>query len=55
VSAGASRGYSPSCRELEFSETPSQDRATLCVRTGAMGPSAPVEYPYEQAPCYTVA
>jgi hypothetical protein len=34
-----------SCRERKFSETPSQDRATLCVRTGAKHLFAPVEYP----------
>ena len=32
-------------REPKFSETPSQDRATLYVRTGAKRPFAPVEYP----------
>jgi hypothetical protein len=37
--------YSPNCRELEFSETGSQDRATLYVRTGAKRPFAPVHYP----------
>jgi hypothetical protein len=31
--------------EEEFSETASQDRATLYVGTGAMRPFAPVEYP----------
>src|SRR4051794_41211220 len=37
--------YSPSCREQVFSETASQDRATLYVETGAMSRFAPVEYP----------
>ena len=31
--------------KLEFSETDSQDRATLCVRTGAMDRFALVQYP----------
>jgi hypothetical protein len=43
------------CREQKFSETDSQDRATLCARTGAMDRFAPVLTPQEQAPCYTLA
>ena len=38
-------GYSPNCRELVFSETASQDRASLCGRTGTIARFAPVEYP----------
>jgi hypothetical protein len=34
-----------SCRYHKFSETDSQDRATLCVRTGAIRPFAPVYHP----------
>jgi hypothetical protein len=47
--------YSLDCRELEFSETDSQNRATLCAGTAAKWLLAPLEHPYEQAPCYTVA
>ena len=36
--------YSLDCRERKFSETDSQDRATLYVRTGAKGHFAPVAY-----------
>ena len=37
--------YSPRFREQLFSETASQDCATLCVRTGAVDRFAPVQHP----------